>query len=120
MTALTRADSAVAASALFAPGNLAPPPAGGFTSTDPFGVYFDFSSSSGDQVNPINALFNTLWLLKEMTADQDTLHDLRWLGKFSSNSAVIQQPVYSPARPSGTTPRIPRPTLPCRSSGMRV
>jgi hypothetical protein len=94
--ALTRADSAVAASALFSPSNIAPPAPGGFTSTDPFGVYFDFSSSSGDQVNPINALFNTLWLLKEMTADQDTLHDLRWLGKFASNSAVIQQPVYSP------------------------
>jgi starch-binding outer membrane protein, SusD/RagB family len=95
--ALTRADSAVAASALFSPASLAPPAAGGFTSTDPFGVYFDFSSSSGDQVNPINALFNTLWLLKEMTADQDTLHDLRWLGKFSSNSALIQQPLYSSA-----------------------
>lgn len=95
--ALTRADSAMTASALYAPASLAPTPVGGFTTTDPFGVFFDFSSTSGDQVNPINGLANTLWLMKEMTTDQDTLHDLRWLAKFSSDTTSVQQPLYSPS-----------------------
>ena len=95
--ALARADSAMTASALFAPGSLAPNPVGGFTTTDPFGVFLDFGPTSGDQVNPINALANTLWVLKEMTADQDTLHDLRWLAKFRSDSTLVQQPTYSAA-----------------------
>ena len=93
--ALTRADSAITASALFNPASLAPNPTGGFTTTDKFGVYLDFSSTSGDLVNPINGLANTLWLLKEMTADQDTLHDLRWLAKFSSDPTPVQQPTYA-------------------------
>jgi starch-binding outer membrane protein, SusD/RagB family len=96
--ALTRADSAANASALFAPTALTAPPEGGFSSTDKSGVYFDFSSTSGDQVNPINAIFNTLWIMKEVAADQDTVHDLRWLAKFSQDTIdIIQQPVYSPS-----------------------
>jgi hypothetical protein len=96
--ALARADSAMTASALFAPGSLAPNPVGGFTTTDPFGVFLDFSPTSGDQVNPINGLANSLWLMKEMTADQDTVHDLRWLAKFSLDTInIIQQPLYSPS-----------------------
>jgi starch-binding outer membrane protein, SusD/RagB family len=96
VAALTKADSAITASALFAPGSLAPNPVGGFTTTDPFAVFFDFSATSGDLVNPINGLANTLWLLKEMTVDQDTAHDLRWLAKFSLDlDHIIQQPTYS-------------------------
>jgi hypothetical protein len=94
--ALTRADSAMTASALFSPGALAPNPVGGFTTSDPFGVFLDFGPTSGDQVNPINALANTLWLMKEMTNDQDTVNDLRWKAKFSLDTQnIIQQPTYA-------------------------
>lgn len=93
--ALARADSAVTASALYAPASLAPNPTGGFVTTDPFGVYFDWSATSGDQVNPINALFGTLWLMKEMTAGQDTVNDLRWQAKFSADTTPVQQAAYS-------------------------
>jgi hypothetical protein len=92
---LQRADSAIAASALFDPASLAPTPVGGFTTTDHFGVFLDFSATSGDIVNPINGLANTLWLLKEMTTDQDTLNDLRWLAKFSFDTTSVQQPTYA-------------------------
>jgi len=94
VAALTRADSAVTASALFAPASLPANPNNGWT-TAPAGVFLDFSSTSGDQVNPINGLSNTLWLMKEMTNDQDTLHDLRWIAKFSFDPTPVQQPTYS-------------------------
>ena len=80
-TALTRADSAITASALYDPAGLTPPTAGGFKEGSD-GVYWDFSSTSGDQVNPV---FNQLgvWVtLKYFVADVDTLNDARWKAKF--------------------------------------
>jgi starch-binding outer membrane protein, SusD/RagB family len=49
--ALTSADSAVKHTFLYNPGALAPANAGDFA--DPLAVYHSFSSTSGDQVNPI-------------------------------------------------------------------
>jgi len=50
-SALTSADSAIHATFLYNPGALAPPTGGDFT--DPLAVYHNFSSTSGDQVNPV-------------------------------------------------------------------
>ena len=50
--ALTRADSALTASALYNPSAIAPPVAGNFA-LDPFGVYHTFSGQSGDLQNAI-------------------------------------------------------------------
>jgi hypothetical protein len=92
--ALTRADSAIAASALFNVAALAPPTAGGFT-FDPYGVYHGWSAQSGDQVNPINAEIGTLAVLKELPAAVDTVNDLRWKAKFAPNPIPVQLPAYN-------------------------
>jgi hypothetical protein len=88
---LTRADSALKASALFAPAAVVPPPAGGFTTNDAFGVYHAWSAQSGDQVNPINSVIGTLAVLWDMAADVDTVNDARWKAKFSVNPNAVQQ-----------------------------
>jgi hypothetical protein len=96
-TALTRADSAIHASALFSPTNLAPPAAGGFAPGDLYGVYHSFSPTSGDLVNPVNGNIGTLATLWDLVADVDTLHDLRWQAKFTTNSNTVQEPSFSGA-----------------------
>jgi hypothetical protein len=94
--ALLRADSALAASALYSPGNLAPTPAGGFTN-DGFSVLHNFSASSGDVVNPMNANIGTYVVLTTIPSSQDTIHDLRWKAKFEANPNPVQEPGYSSA-----------------------
>jgi len=95
ITALTPADSAIGASALFNPSALAPPKPGPFA--DPLGVYWDFSAQSGDQVNPINQFIGFFTVLKTFVADVDTLNDLRWKGKFGPNPYQIELPAYNAA-----------------------
>ena len=51
LSALTAADSAIHATFLYNPTTLAPATAGDFA--DPLAVYHDFSSTSGDLVNPV-------------------------------------------------------------------
>jgi hypothetical protein len=93
--ALTRADSALHASALFSPGSLSPPPAGGFTN-DGFGVYHSWSAQSGDQLNPVNGVIGTLAVLWDMVADVDTVNDLRWHAKFAVNQNLpVQQSSFA-------------------------
>ncbi len=94
--ALLRADSAIAASALYNPGALAPTPSGGFTN-DNFTVSHNFSATSGDQVNPINANGGTFIVLNAIPSSQDTINDLRWKTKFAVNPHPIQQPTYASA-----------------------
>jgi hypothetical protein len=68
-TALTRADSALHASALYDPTALAPPGTGDFT--EALAVYYTFSGKSGDIPNPMQALQPTYYVLKEAVADID-------------------------------------------------
>lgn len=78
--ALTRADSAMTASALYNVPLTTPAP-GGFTENGA-GVYWDFSSTSGDLPNGFNQQLGTYQTLVYLVADVDTLHDARWLAKF--------------------------------------
>jgi len=91
VTALTRADSAMNASALYTPTALPPNPSGSWAA-DAHTIVHEFSASSGDQTNPMSGYYNTLQLLKEMTADQDTVNDQRWIAKMvrTPNKAVQQ------------------------------
>ena len=91
--ALTRADSAIAASALYSPGTPALPKPGPFA--DPLGVYWDFSPQSGDQVNPINQFITWYTVLNTFVADVDTVNDMRWKGKFGPNPYTLELPAYS-------------------------
>ena len=92
LTVLAQADSAMKASALFQPTALPTNPSGGW-SYDNFSVMFDFSSSSGDQPNPMNTIIGTQAVLNQVTSDQDTTKDLRWKAKFALN------PAFSPGGP---------------------
>jgi hypothetical protein len=93
--ALTRADSAILASALYAPADLAPPTGGQF-SDNSSGVFWDFSAQSGDQANPVHANSLGIWdVLKTLVGDVDTLNDLRWKGKFGANPLPLQLPQYN-------------------------
>jgi starch-binding outer membrane protein, SusD/RagB family len=94
--ALTRADSAMHASALFNPGALTTPASGGFTD-DAFGVYHSWSAQSGDQLNPINGEIGTLAVLWDMVADVDTVNDARWHAKFAVNPNAVQQLSFAAA-----------------------
>jgi starch-binding outer membrane protein, SusD/RagB family len=93
-SALTRADSAAHASALFNPGALTTPQSGGFTD-DAFGVYHSWSAQSGDQLNPINGEIGTLAVLWDMVADVDTVNDARWHAKFAVNPNAVQQSSFA-------------------------
>lgn len=96
VAALTRADSAIKASALFAPTMLGPFPASGFSTAFDNGVYHVFSAQSGDIVNPINGVIGTLVLLWDLAIDVDTLHDLRWAAKVTPiNPALIQEATFN-------------------------
>jgi hypothetical protein len=91
--ALARADSAIAASALYQPASIAPPAVGDFS--DQNAVYHVFSGASGDLRNPINGELNTLRILNEFVVAVDTAHDARWKNKFIVNPAPAQQPAYA-------------------------
>ena len=91
---LQRADSAIAASALYQPSQLAAPAPGPFA--DPIAVYHTFSATSGDIVNPINGVIGTLRILNEFVSSVDTANDLRWKAKFVINPIMkAQQSGYS-------------------------
>jgi hypothetical protein len=67
-TALTRADSALHASALYSPAALAPPTPGDFS--EALAVYQDFSGASGDIANPWQGTYlTTAYMLLETIAD---------------------------------------------------
>jgi hypothetical protein len=87
--ALTRADSAMLASALYSPAAIMPPPGGGY-SPDAYGVYHSFSAQSGDLPNPLNVYATAVAALYDLQYDVDTLHDQRWLNKFSVNPIALQ------------------------------
>jgi starch-binding outer membrane protein, SusD/RagB family len=87
VAALTRADSAMTASALYSV-PLAPPTAGGF-SENSAGVYWDWSSISGDQPNPFQSGIGTWQTLVYLVGDVDTLHDARWQAKFVPQPASL-------------------------------
>ncbi len=94
--ALTRADSAIKASALFSPSNITLPVVGGFSANDPYGVYHAFSPQSGDLVNPVNSNIGTMAVLWDLVADVDTVHDARWAAKFSGNPNLpVSQPSFA-------------------------
>ncbi len=96
VTALTRADSAITASALYNPAALVPPTPGGFS--DPLIVSSSFSGSSGDLPNPYQVgeiVTSTLRVLNEFVASVDTAADLRWKNKFEINPFSAQQPNYA-------------------------
>jgi len=95
VAALTRADSAIKASALFNPTALAPPAAGGYVAGDPFTVSHAWSAQSGDQVNPINGQIGTMAVLWDLVADVDTAHDARWHAKFGVNPNAVQQSSFN-------------------------
>jgi hypothetical protein len=90
--ALLRADSAIAASALYQPSALTTPTAGPFS--DPLAVYHTFSGTSGDLVNPVNGEIGTLRMMREFTASVDTANDQRWKAKFVKNNAGPEQQGY--------------------------
>ena len=94
ITALTRADSAAKASALFVPTSLPTNPVGQWAD-DKYTVSYDFSAASGDQPNPINGILGTQAVLQEVPNVQDTVHDLRWLAKFIPNPNPVQQQSYN-------------------------
>jgi hypothetical protein len=85
---LTRADSAMTASALYNVALTTPEP-GGFTENGA-GVYWDFSPTSSDLVNPINGALGVWVTLRYLVADVDTLNDARWKAKF------VPQPAQYP------------------------
>jgi starch-binding outer membrane protein, SusD/RagB family len=93
-TALTRADSALTHSALYNPAVLGPNPTAGWL-VDGFSVLHDYSSASGDQVNPMNGISSTYIILNTLSTSQDTVNDLRWKAKFALNQHAIQQQPYA-------------------------
>jgi starch-binding outer membrane protein, SusD/RagB family len=108
---LTSADSAMKASALFQPTSLPKNTAGGWP-YDNFSVLWDFSTASGDQVNPMNQNVGTLAVMNQVVYDQDTAADLRWKAKFVLNPACnagctnwpVQLPGYSEASAPNSPP----------------
>jgi hypothetical protein len=122
VTALTRADSAITASALYAPNSLPQNPTAGWI-TDNFSVFNDYTASSGDQVNPINAISTTFNVLKELPDGQDTLNDLRWKAKFAHNINAVQQQSYSHVASDFLYTMYPNPSSPIpivRSEGLTL
>jgi len=96
VTALNRADSAMAASALYNPSAIAPPVNGPFP-LDAFGVYHTYSSQSGDLANPLNDFYTVMEPMDDLLADVDTANDLRWKNKFTVNPVPPLEPPYSDA-----------------------
>jgi starch-binding outer membrane protein, SusD/RagB family len=73
---------------------LAPNTPGGFT-PDAHTVTHDFSATSGDIVNPIQANIGAEAQLNDFTADVDTANDLRFKAKFIINPNPVQLPSYN-------------------------
>jgi hypothetical protein len=96
VSALTRADSAMTASALYNPSAITPPVSGPFP-LDAFGVYHTYSSQSGDLANPINDFYTVMEPMDDLLADVDTANDLRWKAKFTANPVPPLEPPYSDA-----------------------
>jgi hypothetical protein len=95
ITALTRADSAATASALFTPTSLSPEPTSGWTDVSD-GVFFDYSAQAGDLVDPLNSQQGIWVTLRTLVADVDTINDLRWKAKFGPNPFPLQLAQYAP------------------------
>jgi len=93
VTALTRADSAATASALYTPTSLSPEPTSGWSDATP-GVYWDWSAQAGDVVNPLNNQAGISVTLKTLVADVDTINDMRWKAKFGPNPNALQLTQY--------------------------
>ncbi len=93
--ALTAAMTALTASALYNPAQLAPDPSGGF-SPGPFVITHDYSANSGDLTNPIKAELGDLALLNDFVVSVDTINDLRWKAKVGPNPNPVQQQLYNP------------------------
>jgi starch-binding outer membrane protein, SusD/RagB family len=96
-TALARADSAIAASALYNPAALVPPVAGEFS--DPNIVAHSFSGSSGDLPNPYTVgeiTTNTVRVMNDFLNQVDT-SDLRWKNKFYLDPYTAQQTAFDSA-----------------------
>ena len=74
---------------------LTPPAPGGFTENSA-GVFWDYSSQSGDLVNPINAQAGIWQTLIGFTKDVDTVADARFLAKFVPQSHQLQIPADLP------------------------
>lgn len=92
--ALTRADSALTASALYNPSVIAPPVAGPFQA-NPYIVYYNFSGAAGDKQNQIFTAYynyNTTW---DFQSSVDTAHDLRWINKFTPDPNPVQVAQYA-------------------------
>ena len=96
LPALTRADSAIKASALFLPSAISPPASGGFSTNDAYGVYHVFSAQSGDLTNYVNGVIGTDAVLWDLVADVDTVNDLRWKAKFAVNGNTVQEATFAP------------------------
>lgn len=92
VAALTRADSAMTASAIYTV-PLSPPAAGGYTENSA-GVFWDWSSTSGDQPNPFQSGIGTWQTLVYLVGDVDTL-DARWLAKFVPQPASLPLQITS-------------------------
>ncbi len=95
-SALTRADSALAASALYNLAAIAPPVPGPFA-LDPYGAYETYSGQSGDYANPMNQYYGQTAPMQDLLADVDSAADLRWKNKFVPNPLPLQLPEYSAA-----------------------
>jgi hypothetical protein len=80
--ALTTAAADIAASGMYDPSALGPTTPGGWIA-GPDAVLADFSSASGDVVNPVNQVITDLAQLNDFVADVDTVSDLRWKAKFA-------------------------------------
>jgi starch-binding outer membrane protein, SusD/RagB family len=93
VTALTRADSAATASALYTPTSLSPEPTAGWLDS-PDGVFWDWSAQAGDVVNPLNSAQGVWVTLRTLVADVDTINDLRWKAKFGPNPFGLQLAQY--------------------------
>jgi hypothetical protein len=93
--ALKRGDSALTASALYNPSVITPPLAGPFAAT-PYIVFHNFSGSAGDIQNGVFAApwynYDALW---DLQYDVDTLHDLRWINKFTPDPHAVQVGAYA-------------------------
>jgi len=94
VAALTRADSAITASALYDTTFIAPPAAGPFA-IDAHGVYHNFSGSSGDIQNGIFIAYYNYDTFFDFQYDVDTLNDKRWLNKFVADPFPVQVAQYA-------------------------
>jgi hypothetical protein len=92
--ALTRADSALLASALYNPSAIAPPTPGPFQ-PNPYMVYHNFSGQSGDVQNGIFTAYYNYDALWDLQYDVDTINDLRWLNKFAPDPNAVQVAQYA-------------------------